>query len=82
MGDSERFSWLRDVSIDVEAAAAGPSLRLSDILALTVGTIMPTQLTAGKSIDVFAGGARIGAGEFLLSKRRAAIRMVRFGNDK
>ena len=80
MTDTKRYSWLSDIPVEVEAAAAGPALRVSEILALREGSIVTTNLPAGESIKVFAGGALIGAGEFSNTEDGAAIRMVRLGS--
>jgi flagellar motor switch/type III secretory pathway protein FliN len=77
----EQFSLLDDVPVDIEAAVAGPKMRISEILALRAGRVVSTGLRAGESIDVFAGRARIGAGEFSSNGQRGVIRMVRFGSN-
>ena len=69
----EQLSLLDDVPVDIEAA--------SEILALRAGSVVSTGLRAGESIDVFAGRARIGAGEFSSDGQREVIRMVRFGGN-
>ena len=69
----EQLSLLDDVPVDIEAA--------SEILALRAGSVVSTGLRAGESIDVFAGRARIGAGEFSSNGQREVIRMVRFGGN-
>jgi flagellar motor switch/type III secretory pathway protein FliN len=56
-------------------------MRVGEILALRPGSVISTGLRAGASIDVFAGRARIGAGEFSSNGQREVIRMVRFGSD-
>ena len=75
----EQLSLLDDVPVDIEAAVTGPKMRVSEILALRAGSIIATGLRAGESIDVYAGRARIGAGEFSSNDERVVIRMVRFG---
>ena len=77
----EQFSLLDDVPVDIEAAVAGPRMRVSEILAWRPGSVVSTGLRAGESIDVFAGRARIGTGEFSSDGRREVIRMVRFGSQ-
>ena len=77
----EQFSLLDDVPVDIEAAVAGPKMRISEILALRAGSVISTGLRAGENIDVFAGRARIGAGEFSSNGQREVIRMVRFGGN-
>ena len=76
----EQLSLLDDVPVDIEAAVAGPKMRVSEILALRAGSVIATGLRACESIDIFAGGARIGAGEFSTNDQRVVVRMVRFGS--
>ena len=75
----EQLSLLDDVPVDIEAAVAGPRMRVSEILAWRAGSVISTGLRAGESVDVFAGRARIGAGEFSSNGQREVIRMVSFG---
>ena len=77
----EQYSLLDDVPVDIEAAVAGPRMRVGEILAWRAGSVISTGLRAGESIDVFAGCARIGAGELSSNGLREVIRMVRFGSQ-
>ena len=81
MKAQEPFSLLNDVPVDIEAAVAGPKMRVGEILAWRAGSVISTGLRAGESIDVFAGCARIGAGELSSNGQREVIRMVRFGSQ-
>ena len=81
MKAQEPFSLLDDVPVDIEAAVVGPKMRVGEILAWRAGSVISTGLRAGESIDVFAGCARIGAGEFSSNGQREVIRMVRFGSQ-
>jgi len=80
MTDANGFTWLSDVPIEVEVAAAGPALRMSEILALREGSVVATNLRAGENIGLFAGNARIGAGEFSSHPDPAALRIVWLGD--
>ena len=78
----EQLSWLGDVPMEIEADIPGPMMRLSEILALRAGSVVPTERRVGESVDVFAGGARIGDGELSSHADRALVRMVRFGSKR
>ena len=80
MSDAKRYSWLSDIPVEVEAATAALALRVGEILALREGSVIATNLPAGENINVFAGGALIGAGEFSSSEHGTAIRMVRLAS--
>jgi flagellar motor switch/type III secretory pathway protein FliN len=55
-------------------------MRVSEILALRVGSVIATPLRSGDSVEVFAGKASIGAGELSSNSNRTIIRMVRLGS--
>jgi flagellar motor switch/type III secretory pathway protein FliN len=80
MTNSQQPTWLDDVPLDLEAAIAGPPMRVSAVLALRVGSVISTARPSGENIDVFAGGGRIGGGEFSANGPKAVLRMVRFGS--
>ena len=69
-----------DLPLEVEAVVAGPAMRVSELLALRLGSVITTPSCVGENISGFAGGARIGAGELSNRDRRLLIRMVRFGS--
>ena len=70
-----------DVPVEVEAALAGPAMRVGELLALRVGSLVATPRCVGENIALFAGGARFGAGELSNRNQRMVIRMVRFGSE-
>jgi flagellar motor switch/type III secretory pathway protein FliN len=74
------MSWLDDLPLEIEVAVAGPSMRVTRILELRAGSVVTTALNEGETVDVFAGGARIGDGELSTHAGRTEIRMVHFGS--
>ncbi len=78
MADHSEIAHLVDLPLSLEATLAGPSLRVEQLLALEVGSIVATNATAGDNIDVFAGGAYIGSGELGGVHGHTVVRMVRF----
>ncbi|HUA63488.1 MAG TPA: FliM/FliN family flagellar motor C-terminal domain-containing protein [Verrucomicrobiae bacterium] len=82
MADHPEIAHLLDLPMALEATLAGPILRVEELLELGVGSMIPTQSAAGETIDVFAGGARIGRGELGGARGRTTVRMVWFqGQD-
>ncbi len=77
--DSPELARLLDVRFQVEATLQGPNLRVSQLLALKVGSLIPTNHPAGETVDVFAGNAYIGSGELNVMNGRNAVRMVKLG---
>jgi flagellar motor switch/type III secretory pathway protein FliN len=80
MRDPDQFAWLEDVPVEVEAAIAGPTLRVGQILALEEGSVISTSLPAGETVEIFAAGAPIGGGELSNSGSRTSVRMVYLGS--
>jgi len=72
-------AWLDDIPVNVDAAIIGPMIRVSEVLALHVGSVIATGRLGGENIDVFAGGARIGSGEFSAIGQRSRLRLVKLG---
>lgn len=70
---------MSDVPLDVAAVVEAPRMRVREILNLRVGAVIVTSRRAGANLDVYAGKARIGAGEFSQSGGRGAITMAQFG---
>lgn len=69
------------VSLPVEAIMNGGKLRVSDLLALRIGSVVPTGASAGENVTVLAGDSRLGIGELAISNRRVSVRMLRFRGD-
>jgi flagellar motor switch/type III secretory pathway protein FliN len=78
MADLAPFVPFLDLPLAVEALLEGPTLTVDQLLALGVGGLVTTTRRAGETIDLFAGGARIGAGELGAVKGHAVLRMVSF----
>jgi len=82
MTNPEKLAHLNDVPVDIQAAIAGPVMRVREILALRPGGVIATPLRAGDSVDLLAGEARIGEGELSRSGGRPRVRMVRLGSER
>ena len=67
-----------DIPVDFEAVVPGPVLRVGELLALAVGSLIMTGRAAGETVDVFAAGALIGSAELADANGRRVVRMVRF----
>jgi len=81
MADQAEIAHLLDLPLELEATLAGPALRVEELLALEVGSIIPTRAAAGESIDIFAAGAYIGSGELGGAHGKTVVRMVRFNDN-
>jgi flagellar motor switch/type III secretory pathway protein FliN len=78
MADLSPFVPFLDLPLAVEALLEGPTLTVDQLLSLGVGGLVTTTRRAGETIDLFAGGARIGAGELGAVKGHTVLRMVSF----
>jgi flagellar motor switch/type III secretory pathway protein FliN len=78
VADLPEVAHLLDIPLEVEAVVDGPVLRVSELLSLSVGSVIATSLAAGENIDIFAGKAYIGAGELTSANSHSVVRMVKF----
>jgi flagellar motor switch/type III secretory pathway protein FliN len=69
-----------DIPLDVAAAVTARPLRVSEILGLRAGSVITTLQRVGGNLDVYAGKARVGAGEFSEDGGRVVVRMARLGS--
>ena len=69
----------RDIPMAVNASLKGPTLRIGDLLALKVGSLLCTRRTVGESVDIFAAEVLIGSGALDTMNGRAVARMVKVG---
>jgi flagellar motor switch protein FliN len=69
---------LLDVPVYLEAVLPGPSVRVSELMALSQGSLIKTNRPAGETVEVFAAGSLIGFAELTEADGRRAVRMVRF----
>jgi flagellar motor switch protein FliN/FliY len=77
MSDPSALSHLFDIPLEVEALVEGFDLRVSELLALRVGSVIETRRAAGENVDLFAGDAYIGSGELTQIDGGIAVRMVK-----
>jgi len=78
MVEFPEFAHLLDVPVAVEATLEGPTLKVSALLALAVGSFITTQHAAGENVAITAGDAPVGAGELSIENGQAVVRMVQF----
>jgi flagellar motor switch/type III secretory pathway protein FliN len=69
---------LMDLPLEVEAVVEGRALRVSELLELTVGSLVVSGRAAGESVDILVGRALLGSGELARANGRRVVRMVGF----
>lgn len=78
MAKLAQVGHLLDISLEVEAVVEGRALRVSELVELTVGSLVVTGRAAGENVDVLAGGTLLGSGELARANGRRVVRMVNF----
>lgn len=69
-----------DVPLQVDAGISLPPMRVEDILALRPGAVVATTTPAGAAVQVYAGMARIAAGELSAAGSRVRVRISSLGS--
>jgi flagellar motor switch protein FliN/FliY len=77
----EHIAHLADVPIDLNVELGRRIMALSDILALTVGSVIRMPRSAGENIDLFAGGALFASGEIVIIEERFGVRITDFKEE-
>jgi flagellar motor switch protein FliM len=72
----------RDVPLEVSAAIAIHPMRVSEIVNLRAGCVLTTAVPADSRVQVFAGSARIGAGECSRAGSQVTVRLLEFGGGQ
>jgi flagellar motor switch/type III secretory pathway protein FliN len=76
------LSRFMEVPLEVEALVEGPRLRVRELLALRVGSVIETSRPAGENVDVVAGKSPLGVGELTASRGKAVVRVLRFRGEE
>jgi flagellar motor switch/type III secretory pathway protein FliN len=76
------FSRFMEVPLEVEALVEGPRLRVRELLALRVGSVIETSRLAGENVDVVAGKSPLGVGELTALHGKAVVRVLRFRGEE
>ena len=76
------FTRFMEVPLEVEAVVEGPRLRVRELLALRVGSVIETSRLAGENVDVVAGKTLLGVGELTASRGKAIVRVLRFRGEE
>ena len=76
------FSRFMEVTLEVEALVEGPRLRVRDLLALRVGSLIETSRVAGENVEVVAGKSPLGVGELTAARGKAIVRVLRFQGEE
>ncbi len=78
MANLAQVAHLLDIPLEVEAVVEGRALRVSELLELTVGSLVVSGRAAGENVDVLAGRTLLGSGELARGNGHRVVRMVNF----
>ena len=78
MTTADELQNLLDIPLVCEAVLPGPAMRLGELLELAEGSLIRTGVPAGETVEVFAGGSRVGYAELAAANGHFAVRMVQF----
>jgi len=78
MANLAQVGHLLDIPLEVEAVVEGRALCVSELLELTVGSLVVSGRAAGESVDILAGRTLLGSGELARANGHRVVRMVSF----
>ena len=78
MAKLAQVAHLLDIPLEVEAVVESRALRVSELLELTVGSLVVSGRAAGENVDVMAGRTLLGSGELARGNGHRVVRMVNF----
>ncbi|MEO8659289.1 MAG: FliM/FliN family flagellar motor switch protein [Bryobacteraceae bacterium] len=82
MANADALARMLDIPLEIDVSVDGPTLTLSQILALRVGTVVATQKRVGEEFGIFAANTQVGFGEIAVSQNRVFVRMTRFAGRR
>jgi len=68
--------------MSVEAELARSKLTVRELLALDVGSVIPTSRPAGESLDIVVGGTAVGSGEVIVLGSTVGLRVTNIKTKK
>jgi flagellar motor switch protein FliN/FliY len=75
---SESNEHLLAIPLRLRAVLPCVSLAISDLLALEVGTIIPTARAAGDNVDVYVSDCDLAQAELIVTNNKLAVRISDF----
>lgn len=82
MTPQEEVAHIGNVSIDIEVQLDRRWMKLSEILALEVGSIIEMQRSAGENIDIFIGKRLAAFGEIVIIESTMGVRITDFNIER
>ncbi len=80
--ESDNFSLLAEVELEVTVELGRRRLPLADVLRLTTGSVIELENLVGKPLEVYANGRLIAEGEAVVIDEQFGIRITRLASDR
>ena len=77
-----QIARVADVPVDVEVELGRKIMRIDEILALDVDSIIRMPRSAGDNIDILVGGALVGYGEIVIIEDAVGVRITDFNHEE
>ena len=78
----EEIAHIATVSVDVEVQLDRRWVKMADILALEIGSIIEMRRSAGENIDIYLGGHLVAFGEIVIIENTMGVRITDFNIDR
>jgi flagellar motor switch protein FliN/FliY len=78
----EEIAHIAEVPIEVEVQLDRRWMKLSEILALEVGSVIEMHRSAGENIDVFIGSRLAAFGEIVIIENTMGVRITDFNIER
>jgi flagellar motor switch protein FliN/FliY len=77
----EEIAPIADVGIDVSVELDRRMMCVQDLLELEEGSVIELTRAAGENLDIYVGGALLGAGEIVLIETSMGVRITGFRSE-
>lgn len=78
----DAIAHIATVAVDVEVQLDRRWVKMADILALEVGSIIEMRRSAGENIDIYLGGHLVAFGEIVIIENTMGVRITDFNIDR
>jgi flagellar motor switch protein FliN/FliY len=69
---------MADVPMDIQVQLDSRFMKLSEVIELRDGVVLPLTKPAGEPLDVLVGGALLGSGEIVVFNENFGVRITSF----
>jgi flagellar motor switch protein FliN/FliY len=74
----QELAHMADVLMDIQVQLDSRLMKLSEVLELRDGVVLPLTKPAGEPLDVLVGGALLGSGEIVVFNENFGVRITSF----